>query len=186
MFDISIVTSASGSHDRRVSVRGREHPCQDGCMSLPQPLPRDARPHRSVTASVRTGMVWAVAASAINILIWLVATAFGVDFVLWPRGEQEPATAVGPLAIAGATLLAALLASVAVGLLGKVVRKVVRWVIVGGAILTATSLTGPWDQPAEVSTSTRIVLTLMHLVTGTAVTFGLARGIWTDDRAVRA
>ena len=58
----------------------------------------------------------------------------------------------------------------------------VRWVIVGGVVFTAASLTGPWQQPEAVFTSTRVALTIMHIVTGSLVTFGLARGIWADDR----
>ncbi len=154
-------------------------------MSFPQPLPRDARPHRRIRSSVRAGLVWAVVAAATNIGVWLVATALGIDFTVWPQGADSPSTKAGPLAIAGATLLAGLLASLAVGVMGKLVRKAVRWVIIGGTIVTIASLTGPWDQPDAVLTSTRITLTIMHLVTGALVTFGLARGMWTDDRAVK-
>ena len=56
----------------------------------------------------------------------------------------------------------------------------------GGVVFTAASLTGPWQQPEAVFTSTRVALTIMHIVTGSLVTFGLARGIWADDRAVLA
>jgi len=135
---------------------------------------------------MRAGLVWAVVAAAANIGIWLVATAIGIDFTVWPQGIDEPSTKAGPLAIAGATLLAGLIASVSVGLLGKLVRKAVRWIIIAGMIITAASLSGPWEQPDAVLTSTRVALTLMHLVTGALVTFGLARGMWTDDRAVTA
>jgi len=155
-------------------------------VSFPQPLPRDARPHRRIGASVRAGLVWAVVAAALNIGIWLIATGMGIDFTVWPQGTEQPETKSGPLAIAGATLLAGLLASIATGVLGKLVRKAVRWIIIGGAIFTIASLSGPWEQPDSVLTSTRIVLTLMHLATGALVTFGLARGMWTDDRAVTA
>lgn len=155
-------------------------------MSFPQPLPRDARPHRRIRASVRAGLVWAVVAAAVNIGIWLVATGIGIDFTVWPQGIEQPPTKAGPLAIAGATLLAGLLASLATGVLGKLIRKAVRWIIVGGAIMTIASLSAPWEQPDSVLTSTRIALTLMHVVTGVLVTFGLARGMWTDDRAVTA
>jgi hypothetical protein len=155
-------------------------------MSFPQPLPRDARPHRRVRVSIRAGLVWAVVAAAVNVVIWLVATAIGIDFTVWPQGESQPQTNAGPLAIAGATLLAGLLASIAAGVLGKLVRKAVRWIILGGVILTIASLTAPWEQPGSVLTSTQIALTLMHIATGGFVTFGLARGMWTDDRAVTA
>lgn len=155
-------------------------------MSLPSPLPRDARPHRRVRSSVRAGLVWSIAAAAINLAVWLFSSAIGIEFLVWPQGAAEPAAGVGPLAIVGACVFAGLLAGAATGLLSKVVRHAVRWVIIAGVILTAASLVGPWEQPDAVLTSTRIALTVMHLTTGALVTFGLARGIWTDDRAVLA
>lgn len=154
-------------------------------MALPQPLPRDSRPHRRIRSSVRAGVVWAVLASAINLLIWVVATALSVPFLVWPGSQTSEPVALGPLAILGATLFAGLVAGLAVGLAAKVIQKVVRWVVVCGALLTIASLSAPMNQPPDVLTSTRAVLIAMHIVTGIAVTLGLARGIWTDDRAVR-
>ncbi len=155
-------------------------------MSLPSPLPRDARPHRRIRSSVRAGLVWAIAASGINLAIWLLASAIGIEFLLWPSGASEPPAEVGPLAIVGANVVAGFAAGLATGLLAKVVKRVVRWVIIGGVIFTGASLVAPWEQPEGVLVSTQVALTLMHLVTGSVVTFGLARGIWTDDRAVLA
>ncbi len=125
-----------------------------------------------------------MAAAGVNLAVWLVASAIGINFLVWPQGQSEPAAGVGPLAIVGATLFAGLVAGIAVGLLGKVVKHAVRWVIIFGVVLTVASLSAPWQQPEQVFTSTRIALTIMHVTTGALVTFGLARGIWTDDRAV--
>ena len=155
-------------------------------MTFSQPLPRDARPHRRVRSSVRAGLVWSMAAAGVNLGVWLVASAIGINFLVWPQGQSEPAAGVGPLAIVGATLFAGLVTGIAVGLLGKVVKHAVRWVIIFGVVLTVASLSAPWQQPEQVFTSTRIALTIMHVTTGALVTFGLARGIWTDDRAVLA
>jgi len=155
-------------------------------VTFSQPLPRDARPHRRVRSSVRAGLVWSMAAAGVNLAVWLVASAIGINFLVWPQGQSEPAAGVGPLAIVGATLFAGLVAGIAVGLLGKVVKHAVRWVIIFGVVLTVASLSAPWQQPEQVFTSTRIALTIMHVTTGALVTFGLARGIWTDDRAVLA
>ena len=155
-------------------------------MSLPSPLPRDARPHRRIRSSVRAGLVWSVLAAGINLGIWLISSAIGIDFLVWPQGSAEPAAGIGPLSIVGACVVAGLLAGIVTGLFAKIVKHAVRWVIVGGVVLTAASLTAPWGQPDGVLVSTRVALTLMHLVTGCLVTFGLSRGIWTDDRAVLA
>lgn len=159
---------------------------KDGTVTLIGPLPRDPRPHRLLRSSVRAGGVWALVATAFSLLVWLIASAFGVSFLVWPDGTGGEPVGVGALAIVGTTLLSGLLAGLVTGLLAKVVRQVVRWVVVGGVVLTAASITGPLEQPSEVGTSTRVCLIIMHLVTGALVTFGLARGIWTDDRAVTA
>lgn len=155
-------------------------------MTFAQPLPRDARPHRRIRNSVRAGLVWALAASGVNLALWLFASLIGIDFLVWPQGASEPPAGVGPLSIVGATMISGLLAGIATGIVGKIAKHAVRWIVIGGVVLTVASLTAPWQQPEAVLVSTRVVLTLMHLATGALVTFGLARGIWTDDRAVIA
>lgn len=154
-------------------------------MSLASPLPRDARPHRRISASLKAGLIWSVVASGVNVLIWLVASAAGVNFTAWPQGPDQPSVDIGPLSIVGATVFAGVVASIVVGIMGKLIKKVVRWIILVGVIFAAASLAGPWQQPEPMPTSTRIILTVMHLVTAGCVIFGLARGVWTDDRAVR-
>ncbi len=123
-------------------------------------------------------------ASATNLVLWLAAMLLGIPLATWPTQGSSDAVPLGPLIIIGATLFASVLAGLLVGIMGKLVKKLVRWVIVGGLIVTAASLSAPWDQPHEVPTSTRVILTLMHLATGALVVFGLSRGVWTDDRSV--
>lgn len=156
-------------------------------MPSANPLPRDPRPHRRIRASVRAGLVWGITATAVNIFIWLIARAFSVPMLVWsdPQGVGQ-LIEVGPLVIVGATLLASLLAGLAIGVFARYVRRAVRWIIAIGALVLVASLTGPWQQPDAVPTSTRVVLTFMHVVTALLVTFGLSRGIWGDDRAVVA
>ncbi|MEI8082416.1 MAG: DUF6069 family protein [Actinomycetes bacterium] len=152
-------------------------------MSYSAPLPRDPRPHRRILASVRSALVWAVAAAAINLVLWLFMAVAGIPRATWPGGGVGEVE-LGPLAIVGATLFAGLVAGVAAGVIGKLVRRVARWIVIAGVVLTLASLTAPWGQPEQVPTSTRVVLTLMHLVTGALVIFGLTRGVWADDRSV--
>ena len=153
-------------------------------MSFPRPLPRDPRPHRRIWASVRTALVWGIAAGAISLVAWLFARAIGIPMVVWPDGEGTEKISLSALIVLATVLLASLLAGLAVGILGKLVRRLVRWVIIGGSIATIASLTAPWRQPPEVPVSTRVVLTFIHLVVGVLVTYGLARGSWSDDRNV--
>lgn len=156
-------------------------------MPSANPLPRDPRPHRRIRASVRAGLVWGVAAAAVNIFLWLIARAFSVPTQVWSdRQGLGQLIDIGPLIIVGATLLASLLAGLAAGILARYVRQAVRWIIASGLFVLVASLTGPWQQPDSVPTSTSVVLTVMHVVTALLVTFGLSRGIWDDDRAVVA
>ncbi|MGV1036401.1 MAG: DUF6069 family protein [Candidatus Nanopelagicales bacterium] len=156
-------------------------------MPSANPLPRDPRPHRRIRDSVRAGLVWGIAAAAVNIFIWLIARAFSVPTQVWsdPQGVGQLID-IGPLVIVGATLLASLLAGLATGVFARYVRQAVRWILAIGTLVLVASLTGPWQQPDSVPTSTRVVLTFMHVVTTLLVTFGLSRGIWGDDRAVVA
>ncbi|MEI6622497.1 MAG: DUF6069 family protein, partial [Actinomycetes bacterium] len=152
-------------------------------VSYSAPLPRDPRPHRRILASVRSALVWAVAAAAVNLVLWLFMSVAGIPTQTWPAAGAD-AVDLGPLAIVGATLFAGLVAGLGAGLLGKIVRRVARWIVIAGVVVTAASLSAPWGQPEAVPTSTRVVLTLMHLVTGGLVIFGLTRGVWADDRSV--
>lgn len=148
------------------------------------PPPRDPRPHRRVRASVRAGLVWAVAASGANVLVWLIASAFGVEFVVWPQPDVPDPVAVGPLVIVAATVFAGLVSGLVAGLFGKLVRPAPQWIVGLGIIVTLTSLAAPFTQPDQLAGSARWTLALMHLVTGCLVTFGLARGMWVDDRSI--
>lgn len=148
------------------------------------PRPRDPRPLRRVRSSIRAGLVWGVAAAAVNTLLSLLARAAGVPLRVRIGPEAAPVT-VGPLIVIGATLFAALVGGLAAGLIGKAMRKP-GWLIgLGGALFTAASLTAPWGQPPEVPVATKIVLTLLHVITGATVTVGLLRGMATDDRRAR-
>ena|GEM_PF-1438613 len=153
--------------------------------SMARPLPRDPRPHRSLGASVRTGLVFGTVAAAINCLIWLIARGIGVPTTVFTVADDQLDTSLTPLIVIAATLFASLVAGLFVGLLSRSVSHAVRWIIVCGALFTLASLSAPLNRPEAITTATRVILVIMHVVTGVVVTAGLARGIWTDDRAVR-
>lgn len=153
-------------------------------VSYARPLPRDPRPHRKVRSALRNALVWGTAATAIDLFMWLVARIFGVPFTIWPDANSDQGVELSALVILCSALLAALLAGLAVAVLGRFVRRLSRWIVIGGVVVTLASLTAPWGQPDSVLLSTKIVLTLMHLVVGGLVTYGLAKGSWADDRAV--
>ncbi len=152
--------------------------------SVARPLPRDPRPVRRVRSSVRSGLVWGVVAAACNIILIFVSGLLGVPFLVWPSPNGE-SVVLGPLSVIGATLFAALLAGLLAGLLAKQVRRAGQWILIAGVVVTIASLSAPLGQPTDIPASTKVVLTIVHLVTGALVTFGLVAGLRTDDRAAR-
>lgn len=148
------------------------------------PPPRDPRPHRRVRASVRAGLVWTVAAAGLNVVVWLIASASGAEFVVWPQPDVPDPVAIGPLVIVAATVFAGLVSGLVAGVLGKGIRSAPLWIVILGVLATLASLTAPLTQPDQLAGTARAALVLMHLITGCLVTFGLARGMWVDDRAI--
>lgn len=156
--------------------------------SAVRPLPRDPRPHRKIRASIRAGFVWAVAAAAINCLLWFFSVIAQVEFRVWTNGGIESGTyvTVGPIGIIGACLLSGLIAGLITGIAARYIKRVVPWIIVIGVILTLASLSAPLGQPESVLTSTRVILMIMHLVTGSMIIFGLVKSVTVDDTKVTA
>lgn len=155
--------------------------------SRAMPLPRDPRPHRKVGSSVRAGMIWSLPGAIFGSLLWLVSKIFSVDYTVWTRGGPDGGgteVVVGPLSIIGASILAGLLAGLLAGIAAKFIARITPGIIVGGGILILASCTLPLEQPDSVATSTRIILLIMHLVTGAFIVFGLAKGLRSDDKAV--
>lgn len=153
-----------------------------------RPLPRDPRPHRKVRASIRAGLVWAVAAAAINCLLWFLAVVAQVEFQVWTNGGAESGTyvAIGPIGIIGACLLSGLIAGLITGIAARYIKRVVPWIIIVGMIMTVASLSAPLSQPDSVHASTRMILIIMHLVAGFMIIFGLVKSVSVDDTKVTA
>ena len=123
-----------------------------------------------------------MAAAAANILVWVIARAFGASMDAVTNGQLVQ---IGPLVVVLTTLLSALIAGTATGITAKLVRQPIPWVVMFGLILTATSLSAPLGQPSSTSRSTVVALVVMHLVTSIIVLVGLVRGLSGDDRAMR-
>ena len=151
-----------------------------------RPLPRDPRPHRKIRASVRAGLVWSVAAAAINCGLWFLAIITQVEFQVWTSGGPESGTlvTVGPVGIIGASLLSGLLAGIATGIAARYIKQVTPWIILFGVIFTLSSLSAPLNQPDSVHASTRVLLVFMHFITGGLIIFGLIKSVTVDDKQV--
>lgn len=125
--------------------------------------------------------MWGVAGAAFTVALVGLARLVGMPAVVYLAPDGEP-TVLGPLVLIGATLFAAVVAGLAVGVLGRLVRKPVPWIVVAGVIVTIASLSAPLGQPEHVGSATKVVLCICQIVTGVLVTYGLARGQISDDR----
>lgn len=97
-----------------------------------------------------------------NLLVYGVGLVLGVPFVI-----QDPSGALGPLPVAAivvASTIPLVGATLLFWLLGKFLSRpiLVFWVI--SAIVFVLSFGGPFSLPAEVALSTKIGLSVMHVV----------------------
>lgn len=122
-------------------------------------------------AARRNRMVAVAAATAVNLLVWVVAVPLaGVDLLVRSgTGGQR----VGPLAVAAVTLLAGVAAWGLLALLERITRRAALvWTVTAGAVLVV-SLAGPLG--SGTGTTARLILSGMHLVAGAVLIPGLRR-----------
>lgn len=160
---------------------GRSLTSMPRSVTAPRPRPRDPRPLRRIRTSARTALVWGVPAAAFTVVFVGLGRLFGMPVEVYLAPDAQP-VALGPLILIAATLFAALLAGVAVGVLGRLLRKPVPWILAGGVVVTLASLSAPLGQPDQIGAVTKAVLCVCHVVTGLLVTVGLTRGMIADDR----
>ncbi len=146
------------------------------------PRPRDPRPLRRVRHSLRNGLVWGMASAAFTVVLTGLAGLVGVPLEVRPT-DGSGSVSLGPLELISATLFAALLAGLAVGAAGRLIRRPVPWIIACGTVVTLASLSAPLSPSDPIPGSTRVILVICHCVTGVLVTYGLARGMVSDDRS---
>jgi hypothetical protein len=115
----------------------------------------------------RTGLVVA-AAVAINVVVYLVATALGGDILVPQGGSTAPLSVMAVIAV---TALPLVLAAVLLLVLRRVGVSSPRVFATIVAIVTVLSLLAPLT--AGLSTASALVLSTMHLVAGLAALVGL-------------
>lgn len=175
-----------GTQDPNLSKQRMNSPVlsvrHDGRVTQARPRPRDPRPLRRILHSVRNGLVWGVAAAAFSVVFCGLAGLAGIPLEVVPTDSVGPVS-LGPLVLIAATLFAAALAGLATGFLGRLVRRPIPWIIAGGVVITLASLSAPLNPSDPMPASTRAILVICHCVTGALVTYGLARGMVSDDRS---
>ncbi len=140
---------------------------------------------RTVEQPARVAMLVIIGAEAglvaglIDVLIYWVGRLLGVPFEVHRPG--------GGLVLVNWSLV--LVTCVLAGVMGALLTAVVRalpaaptWVATGGSLVTLLSLGYPLLlQSADVEVSTRIWLSVLHVVAGLIIVWALARGVTSDD-----
>ncbi len=147
--------------------------------------PRGAAPRPSSSDDLPTRptgrRLWARAAvvvvvvAAVNVVLWLVAKALGVDFpVPAPTGEGTLELTAGP--VVGASVFGVLLATLGRWVQVRFTHLPDRVFVVGVMALAVLSFAQPFLLATEVSVAGRLVLCLLHVVVAVGVLSGLVRG----------
>lgn len=122
-------------------------------------------------SGIRIAVIGAVAATAINVALWVSGRAADVDFVA--STPADPSMQIGVVLVA-LTTLAVFAAGWA--LLAFAARRSRRWtrvVVAGAAVFAVVSAAGPLAEAH--STAAGVLLAMMHLVTGTAFVIAATR-----------
>lgn len=122
------------------------------------------------------GVVAALGAAIVNVVILVAANAAAVEFFA-PDPRTGNLTEIGVPQVIFVTLFSSLI-GLAVAAIAERLGRPLRWVQVGGVAATLLSLVSPLTLDAELAT--RLVLSLMHLIAGGAFVGALGRA----DRAV--
>jgi hypothetical protein len=115
----------------------------------------------------RTGLVIALAA-VINVAVYLIATAAGVE-ILVPQGSTPTPLSVAPVVVF--TIVPLVLAAVLLLVLRRVGVSSPR--VFAGVVVVVSLLSLAAPLTADLTASNKLVLAAMHLVAGLAALVGL-------------
>jgi Family of unknown function (DUF6069) len=140
-----------------------------GTASIITSTDLEATPSRSLRSKAAIG---AVAATAANVAVWTAGWAADVSFQVIPLGADAH-TQVGIVPVVLTTLIAF---AVGMGLYTLAVRRsdrLARAVLVAGVLFAVISTSGPLSTATD--TSTGVLLSAMHLLTGAAFAIAASR-----------
>lgn len=128
----------------------------------------------SVLSYVQTGLIAAVIAAVVNLVVYFVGQAMGVPYEI----IMQPGTPLTPLQIPQILVMSILPGVVAALLAWALNRYLARGntIFVGIAVLILLLSLVPLVTMAEtVTTTTRIALAIMHVATAAIITYMLSR-----------
>jgi hypothetical protein len=118
------------------------------------------------------GLAVGLVAAVVNLIIFFVGSALGVPFVAL-MGADQPLQELSAGMFIGASIVPALLGAVFYGLLGRFTKRGTTIFLAVSAVFALLSLGGPLTMPVPLST--KLVLSLLHLITAAIIAYGLTR-----------
>ncbi|MGP4003087.1 DUF6069 family protein [Streptomyces sp. 8N706] len=122
-----------------------------------------------------SGLLFGVIATMANLIVFAIARAASGEALTVPGWNGNPPQTVGPVPIIIMTLVPAVLAILSGMLLARFTGAPRTIFIAVVGVLTLLSTGGPLSSGAE--SGTVVALVVMHLLTGAAIGFGVARAL---------
>ena len=122
----------------------------------------------------RAGLVAAVTAAAANVLLFGLTKLLGVPYIMPLQGPESPLEPLPVIMIIIATVVPTIGATLLLAVLARFLARPLRFFWIISAVFLLLSFMGPFSLPAAVALSTKISLSLMHLITGVVVVWVLS------------
>jgi hypothetical protein len=115
------------------------------------------------------GLVAAAGAAIANLILFLITRGLGIPYIMPLQGPDAALEALPASMVIIASVVPAIGATILFAILGKFLAQPIRvfWII--AAVFLVISFAGPFTFPTAVALSTKIGLTLMHVVAGAAI-----------------
>ena len=115
------------------------------------------------------GLVAASGAAIANLILFLITRGLGIPYIMPLQGPDAMLEALPASMVVIASVVPAIAATILFAILGKFLAQPIRvfWII--ATVFLVISLAAPLTLPAAVALSTKIGLTLMHVVAGATI-----------------
>ncbi len=141
-------------------------------MSATISPPAGPSAHRSFGRVLQTGLVVAIAAALVNVMVFVLAgDLLGIPFVFPYPGQGGPAAPLPITLVIMASVLPAIGAALLLAVLARMTRRSLRSFLIVGLVFLIVSLGAPLSLP--VALATKLALSTMHLVAAAIIIGGL-------------
>ena len=118
----------------------------------------------------RVGLIAAVGAASVNLVyFWVTKSVFAIPYIIPMGGPSGPLMSLPAVIIIMFNVVPAIGATILLAILGKFLSHPFRvfWII--SVVVFVISFILPLSLPSGVATSTKISLSLMHVLAGTVI-----------------